>query len=107
MLKSRLCDFSDAYIVVSGIITIPGAGANDAAKRLTARNKGEIFKNCASFTECVSEMNNNEIDNAKYLDVLMPMYNLVEYSDTYSKTSKRCLWQYYRDDPNNNITESE
>ena len=52
-------------------------------------------------------MNNNEIDNAKYLDVLMPMYNLVEYSDTYSKTSRRCLWQYYRDDPNNNVTESE
>ena len=62
------------------------------------------FENCAPFTDCISEINNTQIDNAKYLEVVMPMYNLIEYSNNYSKTSS--LWQYYRDDPNDNITES-
>ena len=87
MLRSRLCDYSDAYILVSGTITITGAGADDAAKRLDERNKGVIFKNCAPFTDCISEINNTQIDNVKYIDVVMPMYNLVKYSDNYSKTS--------------------
>ena len=65
-----------------------------------------IFKNCAPFTDCISEINNTQIDNAKYLDVMMPMYGLIRYSDNYSKTSGR-LWQYYRDDPNDNVTELE
>ena len=86
MLRSSLCDYSDAYILVSGTITITGAGADDAAKRLDERNKGVIFKNCAPFTDCISEINNTQIDNAKYIDVVMPMYNLIEYSDNYSKT---------------------
>ena len=51
-------------------------------------------------------LNNTQIDNAKDLDVLMPMYNLIEYSDNYSKTSAS-LWQYQRDEPNNNLTDSE
>ena len=92
------------YILVSGTIT--GAGEDDAAKRADERNKGLIFKNCAPFTDCTSEINNTEIDNAKYIDVVMPMYNLIEYSNNYSKTSGS-LWQYYRDEPNENITESE
>ena len=57
-------------------------------------------------TDCISEINNTKLDNAKYIDVVMPMYNLIEYSDNYSKTSGS-LWQYYRDDPNDNITQSE
>ena len=73
MLRSSLCDYSDAYILVSGTITITGAGADDAAKRLDERNKGVIFKNCAPFTDCISEINNTQIDNAKYIDVEMPM----------------------------------
>ena len=65
-----------------------------------------MFKNCAPFTDCISEINNTQIDNAKYTGVLMPMYNLIEYSDNYLKTSGS-LWQYYRDDPNDNIVLSE
>ena len=87
MLRSRLCDYSDAYILVSGTVTITGARADDATKRLDERNKVVIFKNCAPFTDCISEINNTQIDNVKYIDVVMPMYNLVKYSDNYSKTS--------------------
>ena len=64
-----------------------------------------MFKNCAPFTDCISEINNNQIDNAKYVDVVTPMYNLIEYSDNYLKTSVR-LWQYYRYDTNDNMTQS-
>ena len=106
MLKTSLCDYSDVHILVSGTITNTGAAVDDAVKWLDERNKGVIFKNCATFTDCISEINNTQINNAKYLDVLMQMYNLIEYSDNYSKISGG-LWHYYRDDPNNNITQSE
>ena len=106
MLRSNLCDYADAYILVKGTITITGAGNDDAAKRLDERNKGVIFKNCAPFTKCISRINNTDIDNAQDIDIVMPMYNLIEYSDNYSKTSES-LWQYYKDDPNDNITQSE
>ena len=56
-----------------------------------------IFKNCAPFTDCISETNNTQVDNAKHIGVLIPKYNLTEYSDNYSKTS-RSLWQYYSDE---------
>ena len=56
-------------------------------------DKGVAFKNCASFTNCISEINNTQIDNAKDIDIVMPMYNLTEYNDNYSKTSGG-LWQY-------------
>ena len=102
MLRSSLCDYSDVYVLVSGAITITGAGDNDAARRLNGRNKGVIFKNCAPFTDCIGEINNTQIDNAKYIHVVMPMYNLNEYSHNYPKTSGN-LWQY----PNYNITEPE
>ena len=103
MIRSNLYDYSDAYILVSGTITITGAGADDSEKQADERNKGVIFKNCAPFIECISNINNTQIDNAKYIDVAMPMYNLIEYSDDYSKTLGSSL-QYYRDDPNDNIT---
>ena len=107
MLKFSLCDYSDAYILVSETITITGVGAGDAVKRLDERNKGVILKNCAPSTDCVSEVNNTQIKKySKYLDVVLPMYNLIEYSDNYSKISGS-LWQYYRDYPNDNITESK
>ena len=106
MLRSNLCDYADAYILVKGTITITGAGNDDAAKRLDERNKGVIFKNCAPFTKCISRINNTDIDNAQDIDIVMPMYNLIEYSDNYSKTL-RSLWQYYNGDPNDNITRSE
>ena len=106
MLRSNLCDYADAYILVKGTITITGAGDDDAAKRLDERNKGVIFKNCAPFTKCISKINDTEIDNAQDIDIVMPMYNLIEYSDNYSKTSGS-LWQYYKDEPNDNLANSE
>ena len=106
MLRSNLCDYADAYILVNGTITITGAGNDDAAKRADERDKGVTFKNCASFTKCISRINNTDIDNAQDKDIVMPMYNLIEYSDNYSNTS-RSLWQYYKDDPKYNITDSE
>ena len=106
MLKSSLCDYSDAYILVTGKITITGAGDNAAARQADERDKGIAFKNCAPFTNCICEINNTQIDNAKDIDIVMPMYNLIEYSDNYAKTSGS-LWQYYRDEPNDNLADSE
>ena len=106
MLRSNLCDYPDAYILVKGTITITGAGDDDAAKRVDERNKGVIFKNWVPFTKFISRINNTDIDNAKDIDIVMPMYSLIEYSDNYSKTSGS-LWQYYKDDPNDKITQSE
>ena len=63
--------------------------------------KKVIFKNCAPFTNCISEINNTQIDNAKDIDIVMPMYNLIEYSDNYAKTTGR-LWQYCKDIPARN-----
>ena len=107
MLKSSLCDYSDAYILVKGTITINGRGADAAARQADERGKGVTFKNCAPFIDCISEINNMQIDNAKDIDTVMPMYNLIEYSDNYAKTSGS-LWQYFRDEPDdNNIEDSE
>ena len=85
MLRSSLRDYSDAYILVKGTITVnntaaAGADANNV-------NKKVIFKNCAPFTNCKTKINNTEIDTGKDIDIVMPMYNLIEYSDSYSKTS--------------------
>ena len=60
-----------------------------------------IFKNCAPFTNCISKINNTQIDNADYIDIVMPMYNLIEYSDNYSKTSGN-LWRYSKEIPTAN-----
>ena len=71
-------------------MTITGAGPNDAAKRLDEKNKYFIkllLKNCAPFTDCISKINNTQTGNAKDLNVVMPIYNLIEYSDNYSKSS--------------------
>ena len=96
MLKSSLCGYSDAYILVKGTITVNNIAAADADANNT--NKKVIFKNHAPFTNCISEINNTQVDNAKGIDIAMPMYNLIEYSDNYSKTS-RSLWQYCKDIP--------
>ena len=108
MLKSSLCDYSDAYILVKGTITIAGAGADAAARQADERDKIVIFKNCAPFTNCISEINNTQIDNAKDIDIVMPMYNLIEYSDNYAKTTGS-LWRFFRDEPvaDDDIEDSE
>ena len=77
MLKSSLCDYADACILVKGTITVTGAGDDAAARQADERNKGVIFKNCAPFTKCISKINDTEIDNAQDIDIVMPMYNLI------------------------------
>ena len=80
MLRSDLCDFSDAYIVVKETITV--TNRNNAK-----RNKAVAFKNNAPFTSCISKIDGVKIDNAEDLDVVMPIYNLLEYSKNYRKTT--------------------
>ena len=101
MLKSSSCDYRDAYILVKGTTSVNNTAAVGAAVHNT--NKKVIFKNCAPFTNCISEIHNTQIDNAKDIDIVMPMYNLIEYSDNYAKTTGS-LWQYCKDIParNNN-----
>ena len=85
-----------AFILVKGTITVSNAAAADAAVNNT--NKKVIFKNYTPFTDCITEINDTQIDDGQKIDVVMPMYNLIEYSDAYSKTSGS-LQQYYRDEP--------
>ena len=76
VLRSCLCDYGDAYILVKGNITVNNTAAAGAAANNT--NKKVIFKNCAPFTNCISKINNTQIDNAEYMDIVTPMYNLIE-----------------------------
>ena len=92
VLKPNLCDYADAYILVDG--TIRAEGAN-AGTRLT-------LKNCAPFTKCNLEINDEHVDTAENLDIVMPMYNLIEYSDNY-QDSAATLYQYKRDEPPANL----
>ena len=127
MLRSDLCDFSDAYIVVKRNITVTKKtftaddieAPNNTAANVTATNtannnafgdKKLVFKNNAPFINCISKINGVKTDNAEDLDVVMPMYNLLEYSKNYRKTTGS-LWNYYSDQPSstigaNNITHS-
>ena len=126
-LRSDLCDVSDVYIVVTGDITVNKKTftlddfqeCNNIQAIITATNNGNnnsfdgkklVFKNNAPFINCITKINNIKIDNAEDLDVVMPMYNLLEYNKYYKKTTGS-LWNYYRDEPNSstgngNITHS-
>ena len=116
MLRSDLCNFNDAYIAIKRNITVvkkiftaddfeaPNNTVANATAANTANNNafGEkelVFKNNAPFINCISKINVVKIDNAEDLDVVMPMYNLLEYSKNYKKTTGS-LWNYYRDEPN-------
>ena len=81
MLRSSLCDYSDAYILVKGNITVNNTADDGNAANNT--NKKVIFKNCAPFTSCISKINNTQTDNVEYIDIVMRMYNLIEYSENY------------------------
>ena len=94
MLMSSLCDYSDSYILVNGTITVPNTGTAENPNN----RKNIIIKNCTPFSDCIIEINNTQIDNAKDTDIVMPISNLIEYSDNYSETSGS-LWQYYREEP--------
>ena len=91
MIKSNLCDYSDAYILAKGTITVLNMAAAFASVNNT--NKKVIFEHCVPFTDCITEINNIQVDDAQKINIVRPMYNLTEYSDAYLKTS-RCLWQY-------------
>ena len=95
-IRSDLCDFSNAYIVVKGNITV--TNSNNAK-----RKKAVTFKNNVPFTNCITKINDIKIDNAEDLDVVMPMYNLLEYSKNYKKTTGS-LWNYYRDQPSDPLS---
>ena len=75
------------HILVKGTITITGMGNDAAARQADERDNCVTFKNCAPFTKCISRINNKDIDTAQDIDIIMPMYNLIECSDNYSKTS--------------------
>ena len=94
MLNSSLCDYRDAYILAKGTIIVPNTGRLAIPNN---RNRKILFKNCVPFTDCISEINNTQVGNSKDTDVVMSMYNLIEYGDIYSKTTGRS-WQYYRDE---------
>ena len=110
MLRSDLYDFSDAYIVDKGIVTV-SADERDRDEI----NRQVILKNNAPFISCISKINGVLVENAEDLDIVMPMYNLLKYSKNYSKTSAS-LWNYYRDEltdetnddsgPNKNVIKS-
>ena len=94
MLRSDLCDYSEAYVWVKGNVSASNAADNDNF------NKKFAFKNNAPFMSCISKINGKLVENAEDLDVVMPMYNLLEYSKNYEKTSGS-LFNYFRDEPNN------
>ena len=91
ILRSNLCDYANSYILVKGTITITGEGDNAGERQADERDIGVTFKNCAPLTKCISRINNIDINNAHDIEIVMPMYNLIEYSDNYSKTSGS-LW---------------
>ena len=97
MLRSDLCDFSDVHIVVKGDIILEDD--DDANKH----NKNIVVKNNAPFVNCITKVNCIKIDNAENLDVVMPMYNLLEYSNNYRKTTGS-LWNYNRDQPSDPLS---
>ena len=90
-IESSLCDYLDAYILVTVNIT---ATANNAATQV-------VFKNCAPFEKCRTEINETFVDEIDFINITMLMYNLIEYSDNYSDTSGS-LWQFKRDEIVNN-----
>ena len=94
ILMSSLCDYGNAYILIKGNITVNNTAVEGAAA--TNTNKILLFKNCAPFTNCITNINNTEIDNAKYIDIVMAMYNLIEYSDNHSEISVS-PWQYCKE----------
>ena len=95
MLRSDLCDYSDVHIAVKGTITVTRPNSVLYDKKLA-------FKNNAPFTSCISKINNTLIDNAEDLDIVIPMYNLLEYSKNYRKATGS-FWNYYRDEPDSGL----
>ena len=101
MLRSNLCDYSDGYILVKGKIVLTATGVNNDANNIRdKRNRPVILKNNAVFVSCITRINGELIEDADELDIVMPMYNLLEYSKNYRKTIGS-LYNYYRDELTN------
>ena len=91
MLRSNLCDYADSYILLKGTITITGAGDNAGERQADERDKGVTFKNCAPFTNCISRVNNTDIDNAHDIDIVMPIKTVTiiqKAPEVYGNTTK-------------------
>ena len=101
MLNTSLFDYSDAYILVEGRITVVGQGAGVPAVATDRIDKEVVFKNCALFVKCVNKINNAEVGTAEDFDIAVLMYNLLEYIENYINTSASLL-QCCRDEPDNN-----
>ena len=102
ILRSNLCDYSDAYILVKGTVKVRALGVNNNANNIRdKRNRPVILKNNAPFVSCITRINGELIENADDLDIVMPMYNLLEYSKNCRKTIGS-LYNYYRDELSNN-----
>ena len=98
MLRSNLCDYSDAYILVKGTITVTAPGVNNNANKIRdKRNRPLPLKNNAPFVSCITRINGELIEDANDLDIVIPMYNLLEYGKNYRKTIGS-LCNYYRDE---------
>ena len=87
LLNQIVCDYYDAHILVTGDVTATGGNGNTKV----------AFKNCAPLTKCLTHINDKHVDSAENLDIIMPMFNLIEYSDNYSDTWGS-LWQFKRDE---------
>ena len=107
MLRSDLCDYSDAYILVKGTITVTANGDNNNADNIRdKRNRSLILKNNAPFVLCITRINGELIEDADDLDIVMTMYNLLEYSKTYRKTIGS-FYNYYRDELGGNANNND
>ena len=101
MLRSNLCNYSDAYILVKGTITVTALGANNSANNIRdKKNRPLILKNNARFISCITRINGELIEDVDDLDIVMPMCNVLEYSKNYRKTIGS-LYNYYRDELTN------
>ena len=107
MLRSNLCDYSDAYILVNGTITVTALGANNGANNIRdKKNRPLILKSNAPFVSCITRINVELIEDTDYLDIVIPMYNLLEYSKNYRKTTGS-LYNYYRDELTNDDNDNK
>lgn len=88
MLKSNLSDYNDVNILLKETITMAGAGAHAVTPWSDERNEQVILKNCGPFINCVSQIHNTQVDNAEYLNIVMPVYNVIECSVNYAKKLK-------------------
>ena len=104
-IESSLCDYSDAYILVTGNISVKRRNAADTDDIALAAITQVVFENCAPFEKCRTEINETFVDETDFINITMPMYNLIEHSDNYSDTSGS-LWQFKRDEITNNANVS-